>query len=55
MNKEIEKNIDICNEILERFARLSDSEGNERNTWLKIGVLETQTTELKELYWQIID
>jgi len=50
----IEENIKICDEILDRFAKLSDSEENETNTWLLIGDLETQTMELKKLYKQII-
>ena len=54
MNEEIEKNLKTCDEILDRFAKLSDSDANERNTYLKIGTLETQTMELKELYKQII-
>jgi len=54
MSKEIKENLAICDEILEKFTKLSDSDANERNTWLKIGTLETQTMELKELYKQII-
>ena len=54
MTPEIEENLAVCDEILEKFAKLSDSDANEQNTWLKIGTLETQTKELKELYKQII-
>ena len=55
MNDEIEKNIALCDEILDKFAKLSDSDANESNTWLAIGDLESQTMHLKHLYKQIID
>jgi len=54
MNEEIEKNIALCDEILDRFAQLSDSDANKSNTWLAIGELESQTIELKMRYQQII-
>jgi len=54
MSPEIEENLVLCDEILDIFAILSDSDANEKNTWLKIGTLETQTMELKDLYKQII-
>ena len=54
MNAEIQKNIALCDEILDRFAQLSDSDANESNTWLAIGELESQTIELKMRYKQIM-
>ena len=54
MIEEIGKNIALCDEILDRFAQLSDSEANESNTWLALGELESGTMGLKMLYKQII-
>ena len=54
MREEIEKNLKICDEILDKLARLSDSDANESNTWLQIGDIETDIMELKKLYRQII-
>lgn len=54
MSGEIEENLKLCDEILDRFAKLSDSDANEQNTWLALGELESQTIALKTLYKQII-
>jgi len=55
MNEEIEKNIALCDEILDRFAKLSDSDANESNTWLLLGEITNQAEQLKILYTQIIN
>ena len=52
--REIEENLKLCDEILDRFAKLSDSDANSSNTWLLIEELEAGAMELKRLYKQII-
>lgn len=55
MTHEIQENLDLCDEILDRFSKLSDSDSNEQNTWLLISDLETRTLGLKQLYEQVIE
>jgi len=55
MNEEIEKNLALCDEILDRFAKLSDSDANHRDTWLLLGEITNQAEQLKILYMQIIN
>ena len=55
MNLEIEENIKLCDEILDKLAELDDSDANESNTWLALGDLENRTMVLKTLYKQIIN
>jgi len=54
MSAEIEENLKLCDEILDRLAKLNDSDANESNTWLALGDLENDTMALKILYQQII-
>jgi hypothetical protein len=51
--EEIENNITICDDILDLFAKLSDSDANEQDSWLLLGDLTSQTSELKMIYRQI--
>jgi len=54
MSKEIVKNIERCDKLLDRLTRLSDSDANQANTWLLIEEITNKTMELKSLYLQII-
>ena len=54
MNEEIAKNIERCDKLLDRLARLSDSDANQANTWLLIEEMTNKTMELKSLYKQVI-
>lgn len=54
MKDEIEENLRTCDEILNMFAKLSDSDVNEANTWLAIEQLENKTIDLKLMYKQQI-
>lgn len=56
MSKEIEENIKLCEEILDRLAKLSDSESNkiDANIWLMLDDLNNKTMEMQSLYRQII-
>lgn len=55
--EEIARNLKLCDEILDRLAKMSNSEFNEipADIWLALGDLESQTMALKILYKQIID
>lgn len=50
----VDENIELCDEIQDKLAKLSDSDSNKPNTWLLVGELETKVIELKLLYKQII-
>jgi len=54
MIDEIARNIERCDKILARLMRMSDSDGNQANTWLLIGEIENKIIELKMLYGQIM-
>jgi len=55
MSREIEENLAVCDEILERYKKLGKSSKDRPDIWLLIDELKTKTKWLKELYKQIID
>ena len=54
MSEEIKKNIGLCDEILDRFSKLNDSNANDPITWQLMEDTTDQTEQLKILYQQII-
>jgi len=54
MKAEIKENIDICDEIIERFGRLLKSKATGPDIFFLIDELKTKTEWLKTLYKQKI-
>lgn len=54
MKAEIEKNLNLCDEIRKKFIKLGKSKVNRPDIFLLIDELKIKTKWLKELYKQII-